>query len=184
MVFPGICGLKKMHFFEWCQIIIDGVMIAGLFYLLRRERKVVSPATAGGSKKIEKVLMELRQLRGCLLELMDTLNGYLDKQLEELKNNRIPSAKTLASSLTPEQEPRDNLADKMENKDSLLGGERARLPDQLNDLNPSLSITGNKEVRSQILNLYQRGWGVDQIARHLQLGKGEVQLIIELTPRK
>jgi DNA repair exonuclease SbcCD ATPase subunit len=103
------------------------------------------------------------------LSLLDTSLSSIEERIEEMQKARnwLARAETRLEELNKQSLEQVKLLGNMKNPDKTFDDRGA----------PPLS------VRENVLQLAKRGWTVDEIARAVKIGRGEVELILELMPK-
>lgn len=126
---------------------------------------------------------ELRQLQASMHELVDSIETYTDQQMHKMRL-QVDSMQILCDRLEKRlQEAEANLQQQEAASQAAQMGPMATGTSgsvtRVVPLSPESSGSRHSQ-RERVLELHQRGWGADQIARELRITKGEVQLIVNL----
>jgi DNA repair exonuclease SbcCD ATPase subunit len=103
------------------------------------------------------------------LSLLDTSLSFIEERIEEMQKARqwLARAETRLEELNKESLEQVKLLENIKTADKAFDDRGA----------PPLS------VRENVLKLAKQGWTVDEIARAVKRGRGEVELILELMPK-
>lgn len=141
---------------------------------------------------IYKLIQRIRTLKNIETSNIETMfNEYLEAFKEEnrkLQNIMLEESKTVHHPDKDRQEVKDNVnslqLNREEQKDDLLKKEE-KYPSQTFINDPLPNVNSNNDMielslQSKILDLYNRGWNEEAIAKELNCGKTEVVLTIKM----
>jgi hypothetical protein len=175
-----------MQFFEVFLIVVGAMLLALAAWLGKRRdeeedrrapRQIVSGLSGGNAVKLQTSLTEL-------LNELHTLSRDMTVDLEQ-KLSELKELLQLADTKLEELSSANSRGRHMGNSPSRQRTDGDSLPKQPH---PELQITVEDDDApppppnryQQIYRMADEGFRLDDIARHVQMGKGEIQLILSL----
>jgi chromosome segregation ATPase len=185
---------------------LDGLQaeVEGRYERLQKKESIVD-STIQGVDRSFKQLNELDHMISVIEDKSTPLTGRLDeltRRIDFLSKNKkqIDTAINHIQNIDTTLEDLEERIEKMQKAREWLAGTETRLEEvnkqaqeQVRLLGTLVKDTGSKtraggappmEIRDVVIKLAHQGWTVEQIARSTKLARGEVELILELQPKK
>lgn len=160
-------------YFYTAQFVID-VGLLMLIFTLRREVKQLRGIQSPPLESPETFTSdELRALRGSLASLVEEIENFTEEHRREI-SERTDEFRAILQRL---EHTESRLSERTAER--AAANETAR-PNPVLRISPGIRAIQHPQA-DRIQQLHASGKSVDDIARELQLGKGEVQLVLRLS---
>ena len=173
--------------FSFFQICFDLFLLALLFSVLRARNKnrgagkpVSGDSTTQASQQENRYLDDLRH--------MEDLQDSLEKLIERVEQTTAESFTRFHETIQKAEATQNELSQTINQGQTLLDEQHrcndatiARQSEQRENLAPRTQSSSAENGRTEgILQMYDQGATVDEIARKLEVGRGEVHLVLDL----
>jgi|GEM_PF-5708024 len=149
--------MGAMEYWILGQVVLEGVILVGIIALLLRVRKWRQGQA--NPQEVRAILEETHLLKDELLETLQARKSIITSLIKQL-DHKVQEAQKLLK--------------RFEHRLALAGG--AFLPGE----NPGPAESG-LPLRERVELLHEQGLNLDQIASQLQISRGEVMLILDLS---
>ncbi len=185
---------------------LDGLQseVEGRYERLKKKESIVD-STIDGVDRSFKQLNELDHLISVIQEKSSPMSSRLDeltRRIDFLSKNKkqIDTAIEQIEGIDTVISDLEDRMDRMQKAREWLAGIETRLEDVNKQAQDQVRLLGTlvkdsasktrgggappMEIRDVVIKLAHQGWTVEQIARSTKLARGEVELILELQPKK